>query len=294
MGKLRYSNVLRVTLSHSRKAYTETVPRQNTECLIRALENAFRHFGGAPATLRIDNLKAAVRKADWYDPELNPKIVAFADHYGTTIIPTRPRTPQHKGKVESDVGYVKSSALKGREFDSIAAQNTYLKDWEANVADRRIHGTTRKQVAKHFQECERSHLRPLPPDLFPAYQEGRRKVHRDSYVEVEKAYYQVPPEYIGRRVWVRWDSRMIHVFNGNMDPIATHVRKEPGSFSHCLGARGLRKDKPNSTSRTTGSTGSRSTELRWNDGPRRWPVTAPTMRSGCYRDFLPWAMAANT
>lgn len=51
--------------------------------------------------MRIDNLKAAVKKDDWYDPELNPKIVAFAEHYGSAVIPTRPYTPQHKGKVES-------------------------------------------------------------------------------------------------------------------------------------------------------------------------------------------------
>lgn len=247
-GKLRYSNVLRVTLSFSRKAYTETVPHQNTDCFIRALENSFRHFGGAPATLRIDNLKAAVKKADWYDPELNPKIIAFAAHYGTTIIPTRPYTPQHKGKVESDVAYVKSSALKGHEFGSIAEQNIYLQNWEKNVADRRIHGTTRKQVAIHFGENEKGALRPLPKSLFPAYQEGKRSVHRDSYVEVMKAYYEVPPEYIGRRVWVRWSSKTIHIFDEKMNQITTHIRQESGRFSSCLGARGLRKDKPAATS----------------------------------------------
>lgn len=247
-GKLGYGNVLRVTLSFSRKGYTETVPYQNTECFVRALENAFRHFGGVPATLRIDNLKAAVKKADWYDPDLNPKIVAFAEHYGTAIIPTRPYTPQHKGKVESDVAYVKSSALKGREFTSINRQNEHLRAWETNVADKRIHGTTRKQVDAHFEEHERAALRPLPPDLFPCYQEGQRLVHRDSYIEVSRAYYQVPPEYIGRRLWVRWDGRMVRIFDDKMQPVVKHVRLEAGKFSQCLGARGARKDKPHYTS----------------------------------------------
>lgn len=247
-GKLGYTNVLRVTLSFSRKAYTETVPYQNTECFIRALENAFRHFGGVPATLRIDNLKAAVRKADWYDPDLNPKILSFAEHYGTAVIPTRPYTPQHKGKVESDISYVKTSALKGREFTSIARQNQHLFDWETNTADKRIHGTTRKQVHAHFHQHEKTALRPLPLDLFPCYQEGRRTVHRDSYIEVAHAYYQVPPEYIGRRLWVRWDSKMLRVFDDAMAPVITHVRLEAGKFSHCLGARGIRKDTPHHTS----------------------------------------------
>lgn len=241
-GKLRYGNVLRVSLSFSRKGYTETVPYQDTECFLRGLENAFREFGGVPATVRIDNLKAAVKKADWYDPELNPKIVDFARHYRIAIIPTRPYMPQHKGKVESDVGYVKRSALKGREFNSIAEQNAHLQHWESNVADLRIHGTTRKQVGTYFNEQEKPFLRELPLDLFPCYQEGSRKVHRDSYVEVRRAYYHVPPEYINRTVWVRWDSKMVHVFEQNMTPIIKHVRLEPGKFSQCLAARGRRKD----------------------------------------------------
>lgn len=247
-GKLGYANVLRVTLSFSRRGYTEALPFQSTECFIRALENAFRHFGGVPATLRIDNLKAAVNKADWYDPELNPKIEAFAAHYGTVVIPTRPYTPQHKGKVERDVAYVKKSALKGKEFGCLQELNQNLRTWEAGVADQRIHGTTRKQVLCHFEEQEKQALRPLPPELFVCYQEATRSVHRDSYVEVQRAYYQVPAEYVGRRVWVRWDSKMLHVLDERLLPIVSHVRLEPGRFSHCLGARGLRKDTAHHTS----------------------------------------------
>ena len=60
-------------------------------------ENAFHHFGGVPETIVIDNLKAAVTQADWYDPEINPKFQSFCRHYGTAIMPTKPRTPRHKG-----------------------------------------------------------------------------------------------------------------------------------------------------------------------------------------------------
>lgn len=237
-GNLVQSNVLRVTLSFSRKAYTETLPRQTTECLIRALENAFRHFGGVPATLVIDNLKAAVKKADWFDPEINPKFADFARHYGTVILPTKPYTPQHKGKVERDVQYVKTSALKGKEFGSINEQNAHLRHWEETVADNRIHGTTRKQVNTYFEETEKEFLKSLPISLFPSYQESKRKVHRDSFVEVQKSYYAVPPEYIGRELWVRWDSKTVQVFNHNMEAVVSHVRLEDGKFSHCKGARG--------------------------------------------------------
>jgi transposase len=77
-GRKRRPHIFRITLSHSRKSYSEPVWRQTTEGFIRALENAFRHLGGVPKTLVIDNLRAAVSKADWFDPELNPKIIEFA------------------------------------------------------------------------------------------------------------------------------------------------------------------------------------------------------------------------
>lgn len=237
-GNLTQSNVLRVTLSFSRKGYTETLPSQSTECLIRALENAFRHFGGVPATLVIDNLKAAVKKADWFDPEINPKFASFARHYDTVVLPTKPYTPQHKGKVERDVQYVKRSALKGKEFGSINEQNNHLTVWEKTVADTRIHGTTRKQVNTLFEEHEKAALKPLPIDLFPCFQEGRRKVHRDAYVEVQRSYYAVPPEYIGRQLWVRWTTKTVRILDDKMESVASHVRLEKGQFSACKGARG--------------------------------------------------------
>ncbi len=230
-GKRRRTHVFRIVLSYSRKGYTESVFHQSTEDFIRCLENSFYHFGGVPRTLVIDNLRAAVTQADWYDPDINPKLEEFCNHYGTAILPTRPYTPRHKGKIERGIGYVKSNALKGRVFDSLEEQNRHLLQWEQSVADTRIHGTTRKQVKKVFEEVELDSLKPLPPDRFPFFHEAERKVHRDGHVEVEKAYYSVPPEYLGRKVWARWDSRVVRIFNQRMEQITIHAKAEPGRFS---------------------------------------------------------------
>jgi transposase len=81
-GRARRSWVFRVVLSYSRKGYSEAVFRQDTETFLRCLENAVRHFGGVPLVLNIDNLKAAVLQADWFDPEINPKLAEFCRHYG--------------------------------------------------------------------------------------------------------------------------------------------------------------------------------------------------------------------
>ena len=161
-----------------------------------------------PERLCPDNLKAAVNKADWYEPELNPKLRDFAAHYGTVILPSRPYTPTDKGKVEAAVKYVKNNALKGKAFASLAEVNEHLCWWSEHVADKRIHGTTKRQVSTHFEAVEKAALKPLPINLFPCFEEALRTVHRDSYVEVKGAYYEVPAQFIGKQVWTRWDSKM--------------------------------------------------------------------------------------
>lgn len=229
-GKRKRSHVFRIVLSCSRKAYSEAVFHQSTDSFLRCLENAFWYFGGVPQTIVIDNLKAAVSKADWYDPEIVPKLQSFCAHYGTAILPTKPYMPRHKGKVENGIKYVKSNALKGKVFHSLNEQNDYLLGWEQNTADKRIHGTTRQQVEKVFQEKEKPALQELPSGYFPSFHEARRSVHRDGHVEVDKSYYSVPPEYVSYKVWVRWDSRLVRVFNHKMQQIALHSKVEPGRF----------------------------------------------------------------
>lgn len=230
-GKRRRPHLFRAVLSHSRKGYSEVVWRQNTDSFIRCLENGFRHFGGVTATVVIDNLKAGVLQADWFDPELNPKLEEFARHYGTVILPTKPATPRHKGKIEAGVKYAQNNALAGRTFNSLAEQNLFLADWERRVADTRIHGTTKQQVGKLFATVEQTALRALPAMLFPVFEEAPRTVHRDGHVEFRRAYYSVPPEYVGRRVWVRREARLIRLFNQRREPIGLHVEAQAGQFA---------------------------------------------------------------
>jgi len=87
---------------------------------------------------------------------------------------------------------------------------------------------------------ERPHLLPLPATPFPFFHEAPRSVHRDAHVEVDKAYYSVPPEYLGHTVWVRWDSKIVRLFKEVREPgaeygrlvlIATHVKRSAGVFS---------------------------------------------------------------
>lgn len=119
-GKTRRPPVLRVVLSQSRKAYSEAVWRQDTESFLRGMENACRYFGGVPKTLVIDNLKAGVLRADWYDPQLNPKLESFARHYGTVILPMW--TPVGKGY---ETGGLKTERV-GRGFGMVFMGSVFV------------------------------------------------------------------------------------------------------------------------------------------------------------------------
>jgi transposase len=229
-GEWRRPWVFRLTLGHSRHGYEEAVWDQKLETFLRLHERAFRDIGGVPKVVRHDNLKAAVVRACLYDPDSHDVYVAFAAHWGFTPLPTQPRTPQENGKQERSGGYVKSNALKGRRFDSLDAQNAFLRHWNRTIARLRIHGTTRRQVWTHFVETERAALQPLPPEGFPFFSSGERTVHTDGHVEVGGAFYPVPLALLGQTVRVRWDAHLVRVFRDDT-LVAVHARVADGVFA---------------------------------------------------------------
>jgi len=204
-----------MTLSNSRKSYQEVVWKQDVETFLRCHEHAFAYFGGSTKVVKIDNLKSGVLKAHLYEPELNPNYLAFAQHYGFAPLPCRVATPQHKGKVESDINYVQDNALKGKTFDSLDEQNAYLRTWNRTWASTRIHGTTKRQVNLMFEE-EKPLLQPLPKESYAFFKIGTRKVNvLDSHIEVAGAYYPIPPQYMGRQVTVHFNTQWVKVFYNN-------------------------------------------------------------------------------
>src|SRR5947207_4579104 len=180
-GEWRRPWVFRMTLGHSRHGYEDAVWDQKLETFLRLHERAFHDLGGVPLVVRHDNLKAAVERACFFDPDSHDVYLAFAAHWGFTPLPTRPRHPQENGKQERSGGYVKTNALKGRRFDSLAAQNAFLRHWNRTIARLRIHGTTRRQVWTHFVEAEQRALQPLAGEAFPYFASGERTVHTDGH-----------------------------------------------------------------------------------------------------------------
>src|SRR2546428_1207764 len=227
-GKYRRTRLFVFTLGYSRKAVRLLTFRSSSRIWAELHERAFRRLGGCTRIVVLDNLREGVLIPDLYDPALNPLYRDVLAHYGVLALPCRIKDPDRKGKVESAVGHAQKTPLKGKRFESLEEAQAYLDRWETSCADTRIHGTTKRQVAVMFAE-EKSALLPLPLEPFRYYQHGQRVVHLDGCVEVEAAYYGLPPGWIGRLVRVQWDELYVRILdpkNGLL--LREHVRQIRG------------------------------------------------------------------
>ena len=241
-GKYRRPRLFTLTLSNSRHTFQKAVWNSSTEIWCRLHEEGFAYFGGAAQTIRFDNLKEGVIKPDVYDPQLNALYAELLEHYGVAPLPCRPYAPDLKGKVESAVGYVQKTALKGKRFESIEEQNAYLVRWNERWAATRIHGTTKRQVQAMFDE-ERPFLQPLPATRFEYYRICQRTVHFDGYIEVDNAYYSAPPRYVGRKVVTHVGRLWIRI----LDPANYECVREHSIALHKGQRRTIDADRPKQT-----------------------------------------------
>ena len=222
-GKLRQAYFFLMKLSWSRHFYGEFVFDQKMATWLRCHRKAFESFGGVPEEVVIDNLKAAVLKASLEDQTLSIPYKRFAEHYGFLVHPCRPRKPQHKGKSESDIHYVKRAFLAGQEFVDIDDANRKFWDWIINEAGTREHGTTREAPVLRFNETEKAALKPLPIEPFELTGVYESKVHRDGFVQVDGSYYHAPREYIGKKLDVFVYERVVQLYD-LVTLLVTHER----------------------------------------------------------------------
>lgn len=148
-----------------------------------------RFFGGVPLSVKIDNLKAGVVQADFYDPIIQQQYAQFLAHYQCQPITARVRRPQDKGKVESAVKYVKINFLKGQTATGFTDLQQQLSHWMLQVCNQRVHGTTRRVPAHVMAQTEQESLQPLPPQRWQHYQVQERKVNQVGHVLLRYNYY---------------------------------------------------------------------------------------------------------
>ena len=210
-GKKRKTWVFNMRLSYSRYDYYEKVYDQKVETFIRCHVNAFRFFCGCPEYIKIDNLKAAILEANFYEPTYQWLYKQFADYYCVKIIPCRVREPQEKGKTESGIKYVKNNFFKGRKFVNGDDVDKQLLNWTVNICNARIHGTTRKIPKEMFEAEEKSKLIRLPEQEFRIPKIGERIVYNDCHVYFDYSYYSVQFEYVCKTVVIESDSKLVKI-----------------------------------------------------------------------------------
>lgn len=222
-----------LTLGYSRRLLVRAFRSEKQDHWLETLEEGFRHWGGVPQEVLVDNARALVSQ---HDPERQILVFAkrleeFARYWGFKPRACRPYRARTKGKDERGVAYVKRNAMAGREFSSWAQLEAHLVRWSREVADLRVHGTTGEVPYERFARAEAMALQPLPTQpSFLAERELVRIVHSDCCVEVEANWYSAPQALIRQRVSVLVRDQQVLIRHGGRI-VAEHRRQRPGSRS---------------------------------------------------------------
>ena len=229
-GKQLSAHIFVATLGYSAAIFARAYADEKTPSWLDGQARSFVAFGGVPQILVPDNPKALVTQACHAQPQLTSLYRDFAAHYGATVVPARVRKPKDKASVEGGVRIVtmRMASARDRVFDSLEAVNTWLAnelvDLNSAPFQKRV-GSRNSVLAE-----EKLHLQPLPQADFCAPRYLLRKVARDYHVEVDRKYYSVPFQHVGKQVEVRITGLVaarIEVFLGS-ERIALHAAQNSG------------------------------------------------------------------
>jgi transposase len=230
-GKRKKAWVFVMTLSHSRYMYAEIAFTQSVQSFIQSHVNAFRYFGGVPVLVKIDNLKAGIIEADFYEPLTQRTYAEFASHYGFLPFPCQIKAARQKGKVERGVGYVKDNCFKARGFASANDAKSFLSGWLETVANVRKHGTTRKMPATVFKDVEKAALLPLPGTDFIFSKSQEVTGHFDCHISYGGNYYSMPHAYVGLNLKAIEVNNILKIYHKDKE-IALHTVHHDTKGSH--------------------------------------------------------------
>lgn len=237
-GEEQEADIFVAILGASQLTYVEATNGQKKEDWIRATENAFRYFGGVTRAVVPDNAKAVVTKACRYEPDINPEYADFACHYGTTILPARPRKPKDKPLAENvvDLTYERIYApLRDEHLTSTDDLNRAIRE---KLEDHNNRPMQKLKISRRamFEDIERSALLPLPVDLyeFKKFQGPLTvQINYHIYLSEDCHYYSVPYRCRskGQEISVIYTEKTVELYADNLR-IAAHARnRTPHAYS---------------------------------------------------------------
>jgi transposase len=220
----RKVSVFVAVLCYSRLVFIEFTLSQRKAEFYRGIVNALKFFGGPPRAIIFDNLKAGVINGSGRSACFHPEFLALCGYFCLQPIACERRDPESKGIVEASVRYIKRNALAGRADELIRFEDylAFAPMWRDQVANVRIHETTRERPVDRFQK-ERSLLRALPTILFDTDEIVPAVVTPHARIEFDGNRYSVPPTLARRPVSIRADRDEVRILHeGRL--AAQHVR----------------------------------------------------------------------
>lgn len=224
-GEVQTAQLFVAVLGASSYTYAEATWTQTLPDWLGSHARAYAHLGGAPEMTVSDNLKSGITKACFYQPAVNRAYAEMAAHFGTAIVPARPRKPRDKAKVEVGVQVATRwiiAKLRKRTFFSLAELNAAIAVEVAalNARVTRHLGASRKEL---FDRLEKPALKALPAEPYVYAEWKKCQLGLDYHVEVEKHYYSAPHQLLREELWVRMTARTVEVFHKGKR-VASHVR----------------------------------------------------------------------
>jgi transposase len=226
-GECIECEVLVCVMPYSHLIYAQALRSQRQEEFISGLGQALTYLGGVPSSIKCDNMKVAVTRANRYEPTFTEAMEFMAAHYGTTILTARVRKPRDKASVEKavDLAYKHIYApLRDQVFYSIEQLNEAIRK-QAGIFNRQPYQAKATNRWQQFNDLERPLLKPLPSSAFLIRKVTEGKVQRNYHVILgeDRHQYSVPYALIGKRLKIIYTVDTVEIYDG-LSRVAVHKR----------------------------------------------------------------------
>ncbi|MYA40926.1 MAG: IS21 family transposase [Gemmatimonadetes bacterium] len=220
------AQVFIASMGVSGRLYAEATLSQKIDDWCASHVRCFEDMGCAPELVVPDNVKAAVKRPSRYEPVLNETYADLLDHYGVKGFPARVRRPRDKGLVEQGVLHGERwilAPLRNHVFHDLASLNRAIAAQVGKINSRPYADGTGESRYERFEAVDLPHMKPLPDRRWQRTVWRKNTVHPDYHIAIERHFYSVPHQYVGKEVDVRLRGQVIDVFHRGSQ-IASHMR----------------------------------------------------------------------
>jgi transposase len=214
-GKVAFqARIFVAAMGASNLLYAHAFANEKVGSWIAGGTGAFEYMRAVPHIVVPDNAKAAVIKPSRHDPVINADYLAWARHYGTTVLPARVRKPRDKAIAEGSVLLVErhiQGELRAIKYFSIHDLNLDLAAFNDDMNSRpfQVRDGTRRQV---FVDSDAPAMLPLPAQRYEHATWKKAKVQMNYHIRHAYSHYSVPYTYAAQTVDVCVTQHTVEIF----------------------------------------------------------------------------------